>query len=201
MGLAEMQETLARLYTDVGLRERFFADPLRVAHELGFSDEEARRLAELSPASVNSFAASLHNKRLNQVKKLLPLTARALGGRFTYEFRRYADAHLPAGTKKIMEDALGFSLHLGKALKGGAEPRWAADMLRYERARIRASDPRRHVVVCLFRHDISRLVRSLARKEEADVLIRPCAALWMRLRRGQTVRYSVIMLPRLRRKG
>lgn len=202
MGLAEMQKALARLYTNAALRERFFNDPAAVARELGFGDEEARRLAELSPARIDSFARALHNKRLAQVAKLLPLSKRALGGPFSEAFRAFADTYVPAGTKKHLGDALAFAGHLEKLLRErkGQHPRWALDLLRYEKARIKAADPRRRVVVCVFRHDISQLVRSLARKEDAAVFTRPCVAVWARLRRGTTIRYAVYMVPELRRR-
>jgi len=201
MGLADMQRVLARLYTNAPLRERFHADPLAVARELGFSDEEARRLAEVPPARLDSFARSLHSKRLGQVAKLLPLSRRALGQTFDEAFRRFADSYVPKGTKKHLGDALAFAEHLEKMLRAKrGQPRWALDLLRYEKARIKAADPRRRLVVCLFRHDIGRLVRSLARKEDASVSPRRCVAVWARLRRAAAVRYAVFMAPALRRR-
>ncbi len=192
-----MQKALARLLADAQLRESFFKDPQGVGRELGFSAEETRRLAEISPRGLNTFASYLHKKWYAQLGKLMPLTFRALGDRFTFELRKFSETHLPGGVKRIMEDALAFNLHLGKALKQERERRWILDLLRYERARLRAADPRRRLVVSVFRYDISRLVRSLARQEDADVFPRRCAALWTRYRRGQKVRYVVIMLPQM----
>lgn len=192
-----MQRALARVLADAHLRERFFKDPQGVGRQLGFGAEEVRRLAELSPKGLNLFASSLHRQWLFHLGKLMPLTAHALGERFSAELSTYAETHLPGGVQRIMQDALAFNLHLGKVLKKGKERRWLLDLVRYERARLKAADPRRRVVVCVFRHDISRLVRSLARKQDADAHTRPCVALWTRLRRGQSVRYAVVMLPRL----
>lgn len=203
MGLAELQAALARLYTNTELRERFFADPLAVARELGFAEEEAEQLIAISPQRVETFARALHTKRLTQVSKLLPLTNRVLGQRFSSAFRQYADARVPSGTKKHLGDAYEFAAHLDLTLRREwREPRWVLDLLRYEKSRIKAADPRRHVVACAFRHDISRLVRSLARKEEAAIHPRRCLAVWARLRRGEKIRHVVLMLPALpRRKG
>jgi hypothetical protein len=199
MGSNERQQALARLLADQQLRENFFKDPRGVGHELGFGPEEVRRLAELTPEHLGAFARTARSRWLNQTAKLMPLTSRVLGERFATEFANFTRTHLPGGALKFMEDALTFNRHLGAALKG--ERRWVLDLLRYERARIRAADPRRRVVVTVFRHDISRLVRSLARKEDADVFRRPCLALWTRFRRGQSVRYAVVMLPRMKKKG
>ena len=201
MSTAEMQRALARVLADAQLRERFFKDPQGVGRQLGFGAEEVRRLAELSPKGLGLFASSLYSQWLFHISKVMPLTAYALGDRFATELRAYAATHLPGGVRRIMQDALAFNLHLGKVLKRRKEERWVIDLLRYERARIKAAVPRRRVVACVFRHDISRLVRSLARKQGAEAHTRPCLALWARLRRGETVRYAVVMLPQLRRKG
>jgi hypothetical protein len=200
MGLAERQKALAQLYTDTRLRERFLADPLTVCRELGFSEEEASRIASIPPARVASFARSLHNKRLAEVGKILPLTSRVLGKLFNENFESYAEKHLPGGTKKHLGDALAFATHLQKVLREkGGQPRWVLDLLAYEKARIMAADPRCRLVVRYFRHDLRLLVRSLARKEEAAIDVRRCVAIWARLKRGQAVRYAFFIAPRLRR--
>lgn len=144
---------------------------------------------------------SLHNKRLGQVTKLLPLSSRVLGRHFSDAFRGYAKTTPPGGTKKHLGDALAFAEHLEKTLRReGQQPRWVLDLLRYERSRVKAADPRRHVVVSFFRHDISRLVRSLARKEDAMIFGRVCVAVWARRKRGGIIRYALYMLPTLPRR-
>jgi hypothetical protein len=64
MGLAQIQQVLARLYTDAALRERFFADPQRTGAELGLDAGEVHQLAHLSVQQVTFFARSLQRKRL-----------------------------------------------------------------------------------------------------------------------------------------
>ena len=197
MGLAERQKALAQLYADTRLRERFLADPLAVCRELGFDDEESRRIAAIPPARLTSFARTLHNKRLAEVTKLLPLTSRVLGRAFNEAFERYAETHLSGGTKKHLGDALAFAAHLQKVLrKEKHQPRWVLDLLGYEKARVRAADPRRRVVVRYFRYDIRLLVRSVARREETTALAQRCVAIWARLKRGQPIRYALFVLPR-----
>jgi hypothetical protein len=163
MGLAETQKVLARLYTDAGLRERFFADPLKTGEELGLGREEVRQLSLLSARQVNFFASSLHAKRLQEVRDLLPLTVRALGERAAPLFREYAETNLPGGIKKHRADAAAFAGHLTKtgAIKG-AGSEWVAELARYERAWLEAADMTRGVIARRFRLAISELVREVA---------------------------------------
>lgn len=207
MGLAELQHGLAQLYTNAGLRERFLADPLAVGGELGLSADEARQLAQLSAPQLRSFADSLHNKRLNEIGKLLPLTSRVMGRRFADLFVRYAETHTPAGVQKHLGDALAFAEYVvNAALVERLEPPWLLDLVRYEKARLVAADPRRRFVACFFNHHIGPLVRSLARRSETPAVTpRPTLAVWVRPRRHGIVRYAAWMLPgifrRLGKKG
>ena len=203
LGFARRKKEPAEIHSGASLRERFLADPSGVGRRLGFDEAESRRLAGMSDAQPDSFAATLQKRRLEQAGKLLPLTCRALGPAFEEAFRRYARTHVPARlARKHLGDALAFALFLEKLLrKERPAPRWLQDLLRYERSRIKAADPRRHLVMTLFRHDVSRLVRSLARKErDAAVVARRCLAVWARKRRGAPVRYAVYLLPSLPRR-
>lgn len=198
MGLAEVQKTLARLYTDRRLREDFFADPPKVGRELGLCDEDARQLAQLSTAEVNKFADALHGKRLLGVGKLLPFTRRVLRDRFDAHFRRYASENVQAGAPQYFADAAGFAVYLGAALRRGeeAEP-WVLDLLRFEAARVMASGSERRVVARYFSHDIGRLVGSLARRAESPAVFRrPSLAVWWRPRPHTPVRYTLLCAPR-----
>lgn len=198
-----MQQLLARLYTDVELRERFFVDPLSVGRELGLSAEEARHMARLPSSQINMFADSLLNKRLLGVGKLLPLMRRVLSERFDTHFRRFAATHEYDGHTQYLGDALEFANYLEENLREerlGAG--WTLDLLRFEQARLKASDPSRRWVARYFRHDISRLVRSVARKEETPVVARrSTVAVWWRPVRRGTVRYAVFAAPELFKKG
>lgn len=59
----DVQHFLARLYTDDALRERFVADRAGVARELGFDEEQARRLALIDVEVLNIAARSFAKKR------------------------------------------------------------------------------------------------------------------------------------------
>jgi hypothetical protein len=60
---AEVERLLARLLTDRGLRERFVADPARVAMEAGLSPEEADGVARLPVPDLRTAARSYEHKR------------------------------------------------------------------------------------------------------------------------------------------
>jgi hypothetical protein len=202
LGLAEVQQLLARLYTDAELRQRFFVDPLGVSRELGLSAEEARYMAQLPPTQVTTFADSLLSKRLLGVGKLLPLTRRVLSERFTAHFRRFASTHDYDGHTQYLGDALEFAKYLEARLR---EERlgqgWTLDLLRFERARVKAADPSCRCVARYFRHDISRLVRSVARKEETPVATRrSTVAIWWRPQHRGMVRYAVFAAPEFFKK-
>jgi len=135
--------------------------------------------------------------RFIEACKVLPLTRRVLCERFTEFYRQHAAAHVRGKVLRHMGDDLAFALFVEKNLKGERlQPRWVLDLLRYERARLQAADPARRVVVCFFRHDIGRLVRSVARREETPAAVsRLTVAVWWRPRRRGGVRYAVIALP------
>ena len=203
MGLAEVQQLLARLYTDEELRARFFVDPLKVGRELGLSAEEARHMARLPSSQVKMFADSLLNKRLLGVGKLMPLTRRVLSERFDTHFRRFAATHEYDGHTQYLGDALEFAKYLEENLREERlGPGWTLDLLRFEKARLKAADPSCRWVARYFRHDISRLVRSVARKEELPVAARRATvAVWWRPQRRGTVRYAVFAAPSFFKKN
>jgi hypothetical protein len=198
MGLSEIEQILARLSTDEGLRSRFVDDPFALGRELGLSAAVSRQLRREAAARFESFAASSRERRLVEMGKLLPLTHRVLGSRFAAHFKRYASAHKPGGIERLFGDAIEFAGYLEKSLRGErVGSGWTLELLRYERARLKAADPKRRVVAAFFRHDISRLVRSVARREETpSVVKRPTVALWLRSKRHGPVRYAAYSTPK-----
>ena len=88
MALTRIQPTLARLFTDAPFRASFFADPIAIGGSFGLEPSEASALSELAADTVEQFAASIRRKRLDDVRKVLPLIALARGDAF--------DRHVPA---------------------------------------------------------------------------------------------------------
>jgi len=156
MGLAEIQSVLARLYVDPTLRDRFFADSAAVGAELGLDAEEARGLACVSRRQVEQFAAALRRKRRDQVRRVVPLTAQAMGGRFTEFFERYARESPPRGSRPDLDDAVAFVEALSQWTCEVA-PLWASDLARYELAWRLAMRAGRLPIVRAFRFPVEQL--------------------------------------------
>jgi hypothetical protein len=183
MGLADVQRVLVQLYTNTTLREHFLADPQGVGQELGLAATEIEQIAQLSAQQVTCFAHSLHNKRLGEVCKLLPLSHKVLGKRFSVLFRQYADTSIPSGIKKHRDDAIAFVAFVDRiAHEKGIEPEWITEVMRYEKARLLASGATRYLVICKFRYSIAKLLQGVARGDEIPPLVkRPSIMLWWRL--------------------
>lgn len=202
MGLQEIEHILARLSADEELRGRFVKDPFALGRELGLSATGTRQLRRAAAARFDTIAATPHERRFGQVYKLLPLTHRVLKGRFTYYFDRYVAEHGAVSFERLFGDVLAFADYLEKRLtEDHLGSGWTLDLLRFEKARIKAADPKRRLVVATFRHDISRLVRGVMRKGELFAAVRRrTVAVWWRRRNGEPVRYAVFNAPRLSRK-
>ena len=106
MSALELQQLLARLYTDPRMLEEFLADREGFCARNGNGSGELVR--QIDPGQLEFFAVSLRSKRAAEVKKLLPMTVRALGSRFAEEFERYAANTIASGDKKHLADAMAF---------------------------------------------------------------------------------------------
>ena len=201
MGLPETQRFLAHLYTDGDLRERFFADPDGVGHAWELTAADIQQVAQAPADQITFFAHSLQSKRLGEVRKLLPLTCRALGPRAGDLFRRYADTPVPAGVKKHRLDALGFAAfldHLPPSDLGA--PAWLLDVLRYEAGWLQAGDPACRWHVRRTRHAPRSLLRSLTAGEPPAIHVRPTLLVWCRLAPRGPLRHLTVPLPFSARK-
>jgi hypothetical protein len=193
MGLSEIQEALARLAIDPALRDRFFADPAEVGANLGLAAPQALGLAQISRRQVEQFAESLRRKRRAQVRRVIPLAARALGQQFAPLFERYMDGSAPRGSKADLDDAAGFVASLGRWGEH-VQPEWAADLARYELAWSQAARAGRAPMVRIFRFPVARLA---TKREQKPIGRRPSLACWWRPTPRGTVRHFVISMPRL----
>ena len=156
MGLAEVQKALARLSIDPALRDRFFADPDATAAELSLAAADVPVLAQIPRGQVEQFADSLRRKRHQQVRRVIPITARALGRQFAALFDRYIDESPPRGSSADIGDAIGFVAAIAR-LADRLEPEWAIDLARYELAWREAAQAGRVPIVRLFRFPVARL--------------------------------------------
>jgi len=186
MALADVQAILARLFTDGAFRASFFHDPVTVGGALGLEANEASTLAELSRDEVEQFAAVIRRKRADDLRKVLPLTARALGDGFDRHFvATSVDAVRPGRHRddaRAMVDGLS-RLARSKAL----EPPWAADLARYEMTFGEAMHRSACLLVRRFRFPVARLAAAIhCGAPTGDVKPRMTIGTWLRVpgRRG-----------------
>jgi hypothetical protein len=199
MGLAEIQAAMARLSIDPALRDRFFADPARVGIELSLGAEESRGLAGVSRRGLEQFAESLRRKRRGQVRRTIPIAARALGDRFGGLFERYVAEAAPRGSRADLDDAIGFIEALSR-WGDDERPPWVVDVARYEMARLQAMRAGCRPIIRLFRFPVARL--ATLRGADGAVSPRPTLAVWWRPTPGGRVRHAVIAWPgSVRRPG
>src|SRR5215211_5365762 len=165
MALSDIEQILTRLSSDEELRARFVENPFALGRELGLTPSGTRRLRREAAERYDSFATTPHERRFVQVNKLLPLTHRVLRGRFNMYFDRYVAEHGGLAIESLFGDVLRFAEYLEGQLRDDyLGSGWTLDLLRFEKARVKAADPNRRFVVAYFRHDISRLVRGVVRK-------------------------------------
>jgi hypothetical protein len=155
MALKDLQEALARLYTDSRLRDDFLRAPAEVTAALGLTGNDAMQLLQLEPRQLKDFAHLLQRKRLAEVHRLLPQTFRRLGSDFERHFGHFAPTCSPNGIDKHRRDALAFGAYLSRC---GALPPLLADLARYETACITAFMPGRRWHWCGLRHDLRPLL-------------------------------------------
>lgn len=199
MSLSDIEHILARLTTDESLRARFVENPFALGRELGLTPTRTRQLRREAAERFDSFAATPRERRFIQVNKLLPLTHRVLRERFTRYFDAYVAEHGSPTVEHLFGDVLRFAEYLEEKLKDDyLGSGWTLDLLRFEKARVKAADPNRRFVVATFRHDISRLVRGVARKDAPfEVVVRRSVAVWWRRRPHAPVRYAVFAAPKI----
>src|SRR5687767_6092436 len=103
MPLLELQNFLARLYTDEKLRRTFLTEPDKIGGENNLSEREIAEIAGIIPDELTFFAGSLYWKRLRETEKLLPLTKAALNEDFEKLFGQFTEHYNPQSVKKHLE--------------------------------------------------------------------------------------------------
>jgi hypothetical protein len=190
MALTRIQATLARLFTDAPFRASFFADPIAAGGSLGLEPSQASALAELSANAVEQFVASIGRKRLDDVRKVLPLTARALGDAFD----RHALATIVGAARpgRHRDDARALVDHLCRLSRSDKlEPPWAADLARYEATFVDALHRSACLWVRRFRFPVARLATAIhCGASIGNIEPRMTIGVWLRVpgRRGISLR-------------
>lgn len=189
MALGETQTLLARLFTDAALRAQFFTSPVEVAKRNGLDEADARRLAQIDPAEIEAFARSLVGKRVLDLRKSMPLTARALDARFEIlsidavgapsRARPAADA---GALLRRLEELSARDDHLG----------FVADVARFEFAFIEAARP--GIWLKRFHHDMAPLVSALRAGASVEARRRRTIGVWARAP-GARLRWAMFGMP------
>jgi hypothetical protein len=137
------------------------------------------------------FADSLRRKRRDQVRRVIPIAARAIGRNFAVLFERYIAESPPRGSKADVDDAAGFVAALCR-WADQLEPEWVADMSRYELAWRQAALAGRSPIVRAFRFPVGRLI---GRQQAGPVAPRATFAFWWRPARLRTIWHWVVTIP------
>jgi hypothetical protein len=189
MSLLDVQNLLARIFTDEDLRLRFLSEPDKIGIENNLSAAEIEQIRQILPEQINFFADSLFYKRLHEVEKLLPLTRKALGTEFEKYFREFANQFLPQTIKKHLEDAIEFIEFLQSKK---IEPVWAKDLARFEGARLSFNNSEKRILLKRFDFDIREIIKEISRqgaKAQSDFPGRKTYAVWLRI--GKRVKHFI----------
>jgi hypothetical protein len=151
MGLQEQQNLLAKLYVDPDFRIAFMADPVAIGSAVGLTENESAEIAAVSADEIELFADSLYWKRLHEVEKLLPITARVLGVEFRNHFRIFAAGVNHRSIRKHLDDAIEFCRFLSQIPEIMPVVRDAA---KFERAKLEFFGRNRRLAFVVLRHEM-----------------------------------------------
>src|SRR5262249_23744343 len=141
---------------------------------------------------LEQFAEALRRKRRDQVRRVVPIAARALGEEFAVLFDRYVEDAPPRGSKAELDDAVGFVAAIER-WSDQIRPLWAAELARYELGWREAAWAAWVPIVHPFRFPVARLAAGLEREPVAP---RATLAFWWRPTRAGKIRHVVVALPR-----
>ncbi len=145
MPLQNEQRLLALLYTSASARVEYARQPQEFCKRFHLSPQACAAMAAIPNSSIENYARSLIAKRLNEVTKLLPMTAQSMGEAFREAFYAYSKEVPTRGVDRHLRDATAFAKFLA-ARKESAKAE--VSVLRLEAARVsaRGSSP---LVVCM----------------------------------------------------
>ncbi len=173
MSLLQQQQILARLLTDVELRQQFELNGPATLLSLGISNADADALLALAQSQLKLFADTLLQKRLHMITKMLPRSSQAMGTEFKALFKQYAQTPLPDLAQKHLQDALQFVSWLQLNLP--AEQASWRELLDYEAVDLKTRLPGRGLI--FRRYHFAVWQQDIAQQS-------PALCLWLRLNPG-----------------
>lgn len=174
MGLAGLQNAIARICTEPETRQRWMQDPSQMAIECGLTEEESRELIAQYTNELEPFADALLSKRTHEALRSLPLTCQELGKDIRAFFRDYAATHPPLENNNPMQEALAFARWLDTQKPGLPLP--ARHFLKWEQAGLEMRVSTRKWMLRLLYRPISNTRRRFSRL--------PHLVLWRRTNSG-----------------
>ncbi|MBI4853347.1 MAG: hypothetical protein HY819_16260 [Acidobacteria bacterium] len=178
MGLTEVQKTLALLYTNRELREKFLSNPQEIAKDFSLTPVDIEHLTALSAFHLDEFANSLQYKRLGEVIKVLSLTEKSLKSEFSDLFLEFTNNYLPSGVKKHRDDALAFTKFI---MSKKNIPDWCKEIAEYEATRIELGEANKLLVIKVFRYPLKQIIQALFQNEEINIRKKRTLAIWLKL--------------------
>ncbi len=112
MAQLDLTTALARLLSDASLREAYRQDRRGTAAHLAVRAADRSSFLSLDPDLLDRQADTLLNKRLHEVRRLLPDTFTRVGAEAPSLFRTYAQTRWPVGHMRHVDDAVAFCRHL-----------------------------------------------------------------------------------------
>ncbi|HEX8367030.1 MAG TPA: hypothetical protein VF604_00550 [Pyrinomonadaceae bacterium] len=161
MSLLDVQNLLARIFTDEDLRLQFLSEPEKTGAENNLNEAEIEQIKQILPEQINFFADSLFYKRLREVEKFLPLTRKVLNKEFEKYFREFANQFLPQTIKKHLEDAIEFG---GFLQSKKIEPFWIKDLAKFEGSRLSFNNSKKRFLLKRFDFDIREILKEISRE-------------------------------------
>lgn len=190
MSLIDMQNFLARIYTDEKLRREFATAPERIGKDNNLTDGEIAEISENFFEEINFFAESLFRKRLREAEKLLPLTKKILNGEFEKLFRQFSGAYKSQTIKKHLADAVEFCRFLQRI---DSLSEIGKDAAKYEKAKISFFNYGERFVFCRLNFDFRDISLEDSKTQSSDLNNKNKFAVWFRY--GNKIKHFYIELP------
>jgi hypothetical protein len=134
MSLGELQACLARLYIDEPFRRLFYIDPLKTLEEYRLTEEEYIAVSSIDRDKLNFFAVSLKNKRKTRIQQAYPFLFALDEREIDHYYARFYQLYTAKPHQSGYQDVIDFGKFIEESLTDSLSlPRYASDLVRYER--------------------------------------------------------------------
>jgi hypothetical protein len=173
MSTDSIQGILSRLYTDIVFRKEFIADKKLFYKKYAIISEKEIEFIEAIPVEqLVFFAQSLLQKRMHELKNLIPGTSILVGKKINELLLEHFEMYVPNGIHKHHDDAITFINYLLKqaALSDNKDTdRFIRSVLCYELQRIKNFTASKRFLISIYKYDVSKNYPLLLKNEEFKV--------------------------------